>query len=117
MIATAGHGTGRDQPGFPGLVRALTICKPDGSIVRIDKSHPDFETIVSAHLGMFGESLKLNSNVHPAQDLECRIESLPFTQAMEEVDNQLFTNEKDEFSTYVELMYCPRILPMCEVRH
>lgn len=54
LAATAGHGSGEKKPSVAGLIRAMTICLPNGKIVRIDQQHPLFDIIRGAHLGLFG---------------------------------------------------------------
>ena len=71
LLATGGHGTGRDQPSFSGLVVAMTFMLPDGRIKRISNRHPDFKTIRAAHLGLFGILLSADLRCVPAKKLKC----------------------------------------------
>lgn len=92
LTATGGHGTGIDQPSFPGLIRSMTMCLPNGDIVKIDKNHPDFETIRGAHLGLFGIVLDVDLECIPGKKLECLMQVRSVPQFLEEVKNGLFVN-------------------------
>lgn len=102
LSANAGHGTGRDQPGFCGLIRAMTFCLPNGEIVRIDKSHPDFKTIAACHLGLFGIVLNVELECTPAKKMLCRtiVTSIPVF--LERVRQGLYNQYP-----YVSVMYVP----------
>jgi L-gulonolactone oxidase len=54
LAATGGHGVGKDQPSFAGLIQSLRIVTHKGELAVVDASHPDFETIRGAHLGLCG---------------------------------------------------------------
>lgn len=60
LAATGGHGTGKDQPSFSGLIKKMRICKEDGTIVDINEYHPHFETIRASHVGIFGIVLSID---------------------------------------------------------
>ncbi len=102
LAATAGHGTGRDQPSVAGLIRAMTLCLPDGTIQRIDASHPDFTTIRASHLGLFGAVLSLEIECVKATKLQCVMESRSINELIEEIENGLFYKY-----AYISIMYVP----------
>jgi hypothetical protein len=102
LAATAGHGTGRDQPSVAGLIRAMTLCLPDGTIQRIDASHPDFETIRASHLGLFGAVFSLEIECVKAAKLQCVMEARSINELVEEIKNGLFYKY-----TYISIMYVP----------
>ncbi len=107
LIANAGHGTGRDQPSVAGLIRAMTICRPDGKIVRIDKeNHPDFETIRASHLGLFGVVLSVEIECAPAAKLQCVKEARSVNALCQDIKNGLFHD-----NDYVSVMYVPTYQP------
>ncbi len=102
LSANAGHGAGKDQPGFAGLIRAMTLCLPNGKIVRIDHTHPDFETIRGAHLGLFGVVIDVELQCAPARKLQCVIEKRSLPEFLEDVRNGLF---QENYA--VSVMYVP----------
>ena len=102
LSANAGHGTGRHQPGFAGLIRAMTLCLPDGNIVRIDKNHKDFKTIRAAHLGLFGIVLDIELECTEAKKMQCVTEARSIPDFLDEVKNGVFFNDP-----YVSVMYVP----------
>jgi hypothetical protein len=102
LAATASHGTGRDQPNFPGLIVAMTILKPDGKLVTIKKGEPLFETICSAHLGLFGVIVSVQLQCAPRAKLECQIKARSLPKAAKMIDKGLFTD-----NPYVEWLYMP----------
>lgn len=106
LAAAGGHGTGKDQPSFAGLVRGMTLCLETGEIVHIDQTHPDFATILGANNGLFGIVLDMDIQCIPAQKLQCVMEKRSAIEFMEEVQNGLFDNDP-----YVSAMYIPTYLP------
>ncbi|MDQ2995178.1 MAG: FAD-binding protein [Pseudomonadota bacterium] len=54
LAATSGHGTGRNQPGFAGLIKSMTIYDARGEERIIDATHTDFEHLSAGHMGYFG---------------------------------------------------------------
>lgn len=102
LAANAGHGTGKDQPSFAGLIRAMTLCLPDGSIVRLDRTHKDFATICGAHLGLFGIVLDVELECTEAKKMQCVMEARTVPEFLEEVKNGLFFADP-----YVSVMYVP----------
>ena len=106
LAANAGHGTGLHQPSFSGLIEAMTICLPNGEIVRIDKSHPDFETIRGAHLGLFGVILSLELKCMEAKKLQCVMQARSLPELLDEIEEGLFLHDP-----YVSIMYVPTYQP------
>lgn len=97
LITNAGHGTGRLDPSFAGLVTAMRFCLPDGKIVRI--RHPDenspkregdleltaaeFEAIRGANLGLFGILLDVEMKVKPAKKLKRRAKAMSLAEFLD----------------------------------
>ena len=102
LSANAGHGTGRDQPSLSGLIKAFTFCLPNGEIVRIDESHPDFNTIRGAHLGLFGIVLSLELQCTPAKKMHCMMEICSIPDFLNKLKKGLYDN-----NPYVSVMYVP----------
>lgn len=106
LIVNAGHGTGKDQPSIAGLVKAMTLCLPNGDIVRIDEKHPDFATIRGASLGLFGTIINVELQCAPAQKLKCRMNVRSVAELIEEIKQGLFIKDP-----YVSVMYVPTYQP------
>jgi hypothetical protein len=102
LVANAGHGTGRDAPSVAGLMRAMTLLRPDGKIVRVDETHPDFNTIRSSHLGLFGILLEAEIACIPAKKLKCEIKNTHLSGLMGEMQKGLLHQYP-----YVTVMYIP----------
>ncbi len=106
LAAAGGHGTGKDQPSFAGLIRGMTLCLENGEIVHIDQSHKDFKTIVGANNGLFGIVLDMDIECIPAKKMQCVMEKRSAIEFIEAVENGLFENDP-----YVSAMYVPTYLP------
>lgn len=102
LSATGGHGTGRDQPSFAGLVRAITFCLPNGELATIDENHHDFEIIRAAHFGLFGIVVSMELECIPAAKMQCVKEVRSVPDFLDMISDGLF--EKNE---YVSVMYMP----------
>ncbi|MCC5015119.1 MULTISPECIES: FAD-binding protein [unclassified Legionella] len=106
LAANSGIGTGKDQPGVSGLIKSMTVCLPNGEIVTIDASHPDFETICSGHQGLFGFVLSAEIQCTEAKKLECSREVMSVAQLIEEIRDGLL--ERDPYtSVYLMPTYQP----------
>ncbi|KTD04120.1 FAD-binding protein [Fluoribacter gormanii] len=97
LAANSGIGTGKDQPGVAGLIKSMKLCLPNGEIVTIDSSHPDFETICSGHQGLFGFVLSAEVQCIEAQKLECNKEVMSVAQLIDEIKQGLF--ERDPYTS------------------
>ena len=102
LSANAGHGTGINQPSFAGLIQAITFCLPNGEIVRIDKQHPDFETIRASHLGLFGIVLNVELECMPAKKIRSIMTVCSVPEFIDKVKNGLYKQYP-----YVSTMYMP----------
>lgn len=102
LSATGGHGTGRDQPAFTGIVKGMTLCTEKGEIVRINENHPDFEIIRAAHSGMYGIVLDVDLQCAPAKKLQCVMERRGIPELKEEIRNGLLNDNE-----YVSIMLAP----------
>lgn len=98
LAGTGGHGTGRDEPAFSGLIQSMTICDMNGEIREINrKDHKAFETLCSAHAGMLGIVLKVRIKAVRAFNLEEKVsiykELPPLIEALPDflAHNQYFT--------------------------
>lgn len=106
LAANSGIGTGKDQPGVAGLIKSMTLCLPNGEIVTIDSTHPDFAAICSGHQGLFGFVLSAEVQCIDAQKLECAKEVMSVAQLIEEIKQGLF--ERDPYtSIYIMPTYQP----------
>ncbi|MEO8401970.1 MAG: FAD-binding protein [Gammaproteobacteria bacterium] len=101
-LSVTGHGTGQDQPAIAGLIRAMTICRPDGKIVRIDNHDPDFEIIRASHLGLFGVVLNVEIECITAKKLQCVTEARSINELIQEIKDGLFFKYP-----YISIMYIP----------
>ena len=106
LAAAGGHGTGKDQPSFAGLVCGATLCLENGEEVYINREHEDFATIMGANNGMFGVIISMDIECIAAKKMQCVMEKRSAIEFMEEVENGLF-----EHDPYVSAMYMPTYLP------
>lgn len=102
LIANSGHGTGKDQPGFCGLVRAMTFCLPNGKIVRIDNKHKDFEAIRGSNLGLFGIALGFELECTEAKNMLCVKDVCSVPELIKKIKEGLFYKYP-----YTSVMYMP----------
>lgn len=102
LAANAGHGTGKDQPGFCGLIEAMTVCLPNGRIVRVDKKQKEFEVMRAANLGLFGIVLNLEIACTEAKKMECIMDVSNIPDFIKKVKDGLFLKYP-----YVSVMYVP----------
>ena len=65
LAATGGHGTGRAQPSFAGLVQRLRLCDAEGAIRELAEGDAAFATARGAHLGLFGVVLAVELRCVP----------------------------------------------------
>ena len=73
LSAVGGHGTDIRNGGYADNIKSITFLLMDGTLKKIDRtSHPDsFDTIASAHLGLFGIAVAMELECKPAEKLEC----------------------------------------------
>lgn len=73
LAAVGGHGTGLLSGGYADNIKSITFLLMDGTLKKIDRiSNPhDFDTIASAHLGLFGIVVEMELECQPAEKLEC----------------------------------------------
>ncbi|MBT8234974.1 MAG: FAD-binding protein [Bacteroidia bacterium] len=84
--ATATHGSGVRNGGLATQVVAVELVKPDGSLVTIDRSHPDFPAVVVG-LGAFGIITKVSLEIEETYDvLQHVFLDLPFDVAVTQFD-------------------------------
>lgn len=82
LAGTAGHGSGRDEPGFSGLIESVRVCDMDGTIREIDRNHPDFATLMGGHSGLLGVILSMKIRTVKAFNLCETIDLFHNTQEM-----------------------------------
>lgn len=70
LAGTAGHGTGRDEPAFSGLIEAITVCDMNGTIRELKAGDPDFEVLRGGHSGLLGVVLSMKIRAVQAFNLE-----------------------------------------------
>lgn len=102
LTGNAGHGTGKDQPGFAGLFSAMTFMLPNGKIVTITEKDPEFTTLRGAHLGLPGIFLSGELKCAKAQKLSCFIDVCSLADFLEQTEKGLFFNHP-----YTSVMYVP----------
>ncbi len=102
LSATGGHGTGRDMPSFVGLIRGATIITAHGEEVRLDRSNPDFEVLMSAHCGMLGVIKDMDIDCMPAKKLQNIQEKRSLAELFDEIRNGLFLKNE-----YVSVLISP----------
>jgi hypothetical protein len=119
LAGTAGHGTGRDEPAFSGLIESIKVCDMDGEIREINADHPDFEALRAGHSGLLGVVLSIKLRAVKAFNLRETIELFPNTEAMTgKLDDVLKDNQ------YVSIMGVPsygcpeiaKLVPKWQVR-
>ncbi|KTD57270.1 FAD-binding protein [Legionella shakespearei] len=119
LAGTAGHGTGRDEPAFSGLIESIRVCDMDGEIREINADHPDFEALRGGHSGLLGVVLSIKLRAVKAFNLRETIELYPNTEAMTgKLDDVLKDNQ------YVSIMGVPsygcpeiaKLVPKWQVR-
>ncbi len=106
LSAAGGHGTGKDQPSFAGLIRGATFMLENGKEVHITNDHPDFATIMGANNGLFGIVMDVDIECTPRKKMECVMEKRSVAEFMDEVERGLFQHDP-----YVSAMYMPTYLP------
>jgi hypothetical protein len=102
LAANAGHGTGVTQPSFCGQIKSMTLCLPNGKIVKLDASHKDFETIRGANLGLFGIVLDVEIECVEAMKMHCTMEVCTTPDFIDKVKSGVFTKY-----AYVSAMIVP----------
>lgn len=102
LATNAGHGTGKDQPSFSGLIQGMTLCLPNGDIVRLDAKHPDFATIRAANLGLFGIIIDLDLACIKASKMQCIMQKRSIPELIDDIKNGLLLDDP-----YISIMYVP----------
>ena len=81
--ATGTHGSGVENGNLATAVTALELVRPDGELVRLDRTHPDFPAVVVG-LGAFGIVTQVTLALQPAFDVRQEIYvNLPFASAVD----------------------------------
>lgn len=102
LSGTGGHGTGRDQTSFAGLIRGATIITANGEEKRLEVNDPDFHILMSAHAGTLGVIKDLDIECMPAKKLQMIQEKRSIPEFFDEVRNGLFLKNE-----YVSVMIVP----------
>ncbi|KTD64004.1 FAD-binding protein [Legionella spiritensis] len=97
LLANGGHGTGKKQPAFSGLIESMTICDMNGEIRTITRDDKDFTTLCAAHAGMLGVVLNVTLRVNKAFNLEETIRNYHDVETMNE-DLDDLTDNNDYFT-------------------
>lgn len=136
LAANSGHGTGRNQPGFAGLIKSMLLMDDEGNLVIVKKNSiqrcrlnsegkiekmgieevfPYSDVIMHAHMGMFGIVLNIEIEAEPAFNLkEKRYTHVSFDGLIKSVP--LDEHFQKEYSTFM-WMPGPGITPRFEFRH
>ncbi len=77
LALNAGHGTGKDEPSFAGLIRELRICDFEGNIKTIKIGEEDFETLRAAKSGLLGIVLSAKFTCVDGFKLKETVENYP----------------------------------------
>lgn len=102
LAGTGGHGTGRSEPSFSGLIESMTVCDMHGNIREINSQHPDFKTLCGAHSGLLGVVLSIKIRVVEAFNLRETIDVFASAQEMKyQLADVLADNQ------YVSIMWVP----------
>jgi hypothetical protein len=96
LAANAGHGTGKNEPSFAGLITELEILCADGQIRHLKKGDEGFDDIVGAHLGMAGIVLSMKLRVVDQFKLEEKARNFTSVEKLNKklpqlLDSQYFT--------------------------
>ena len=67
-VATATHGSGNRNGNLATAVAALELVTADGGLVRVDRSHPDFNGMVVS-LGALGIFTRITLDIEPAYEV------------------------------------------------
>lgn len=102
LAGTAGHGTGRDEPAFSGLIESIKVCDMDGVIREINRDHPDFIVLRGGHSGLLGIVLSIQLRVVQAFNLRETITLFTDTKEMTGQLGELLANNQ-----YISIMGMP----------
>lgn len=94
LTGTAGHGTGRDESAFSGLLQSMTICDMDGSIRELKIGDPDFEVLRGGHSGLLGVVLSMKLRAVQAFNLCETVELFTDTEEMSGKLQALLSNNQ-----------------------
>ncbi|CZG01345.1 TPA: L-gulono-gamma-lactone oxidase [Legionella pneumophila subsp. pneumophila] len=102
LAGTAGHGTGRDEPAFSGLIESVTVCDMDGNLREINSTHPDFKDLIGGHSGLLGIVVSMKLRAVKAFNLCETIELFPNTREMTGRLSDILKNNQ-----YISIMGMP----------
>lgn len=102
LAGTAGHGTGRDEPAFSGLIESITVCDMDGNLREINSDHPDFKDLLGGHSGLLGIVVSMKLRAVKAFNLRETIELFPNTREMTGKLGDILKNNQ-----YISIMGMP----------
>ncbi|HAZ7572746.1 L-gulono-gamma-lactone oxidase [Legionella sp. PATHC032] len=102
LAGTAGHGTGRDEPAFSGLIESVTVCDMDGNLREINSDHPDFKDLIGGHSGLLGIVVSMKLWAVKAFNLCETIELFPNTKDMAGRLSNILKNNQ-----YISIMGMP----------
>ncbi|MCL9685173.1 hypothetical protein [Legionella maioricensis] len=108
LAAVGGHGTDMRNGGYADNIKSITFLLMDGKLKKIDRTtNPeDFDTIVSAHLGLFGIVVEMELECKPAEKLECVQTAMSLPEFIDAVKTgKLPRKEYPMFSVYYAPTY------------
>ncbi|TAL59510.1 MAG: FAD-binding protein, partial [Legionella sp.] len=102
LAGTGGHGTGRDEPAFSGLIESFEVCDMDGNLREITSTDPDFQVLSGAHSGLLGVVTSIKIRAVEAYNLK---ETIRLFSNVSDMDDKLDEILKE--NQYVSIMGMP----------
>ncbi|KAI9362520.1 FAD binding domain-containing protein [Zopfochytrium polystomum] len=91
--ATGTHGQGLYQSSIADTIHSMDVVHPDGSLVTITDSNPNFGAYMSG-LGCLGIAVSFTFNTQPMQTLTCMKSSIPYEDF---VEHYVTLNRENEY--------------------
>lgn len=102
LAGTGGHGTGRDEPAFSGLIESIKVIDLLGTVRELTPKNPDFTHLRGAHSGLLGVVISIQLRVVAAFNLKETIELFHDASAMHNKLSDILLNNH-----YVSIMGMP----------
>lgn len=108
-IPNSCHGTGKNAKAMAGYILSVEILKPDGELITINKTHPDFYNIVGSNLGVFGVITRVELQCIPAQKLKKITKKFNYFDLIQELNTHGIDGILNH--TYLNIMWIPTFQP------